>query len=242
MHIHADQPAPTNNGPFDFRAKQSWRLSTAAVRHLGQIMRTTWMLSLVFAFWGSQLAPLTDLTVLAVKTFALCTAFALLGSRSYVLAAFAFAFAAVLYLPHGAPQLQLDNDTAYSIMVVSGLFALCTGAVSWLMKHQQDAGASTESTPIARMVAAGSIELALQARVAELQHENRFLRFAASKSDAAVAAIMFAQTTDHAPQFLNRWIHGDWDIIRREWPECPEEVFVDASAIATDDIATGAAR
>lgn len=46
------------------------------------------------------------------------------------------------------------------------------------------------------------------------------------KSNAAVEAIKFALTDgDHGMRFLHRWLHGDFDVIRREWPECPAAVF-----------------
>lgn len=44
--------------------------------------------------------------------------------------------------------------------------------------------------------------------------------------DAAVAAIEYAigQGID-AATFLTCWMHGDFDVIRREWPDAPEDVF-----------------
>jgi hypothetical protein len=47
-----------------------------------------------------------------------------------------------------------------------------------------------------------------------------------NKSDAAVAAIEYAigQGID-AATFLTCWMHGDFDVIRREWPDAPEDVF-----------------
>lgn len=46
------------------------------------------------------------------------------------------------------------------------------------------------------------------------------------KSNAAVEAIKFAlNDSDHGMDFLRRWLHGDFDIIRRDWPECPAAVF-----------------
>ncbi|WP_298705939.1 hypothetical protein [uncultured Variovorax sp.] len=45
---------------------------------------------------------------------------------------------------------------------------------------------------------------------------------------AAVAAIEFSLQTTEGPEFLRAWQHGDWDTIRREWPEAPGSVFVAA--------------
>ncbi|QBQ74760.1 hypothetical protein BcepSauron_380 [Burkholderia phage BcepSauron] len=44
--------------------------------------------------------------------------------------------------------------------------------------------------------------------------------------DAAVEAIKFAigQGLDGL-SFLNAWLHGDFDEIRRDWPEAPEDVY-----------------
>ena len=46
-------------------------------------------------------------------------------------------------------------------------------------------------------------------------------------NDAAVAAIRFA-LDDDGMQFLQLWNQGDFDVIRREWPEAPDEVFIGA--------------
>lgn len=58
---------------------------------------------------------------------------------------------------------------------------------------------------------------------------------AASRAAAtapAVHAIQFAITNSEGLEFLRHWMHGDWDVIRREWPEAPASVVV-ASAAAT---------
>jgi hypothetical protein len=64
-------------------------------------------------------------------------------------------------------------------------------------------------------------------RIVELEAENQRLRAEVGRSDAAVAAIEFSQQTDSAWNFLKCWLHGDWEKIRAEWPECPEDVFVE---------------
>lgn len=48
------------------------------------------------------------------------------------------------------------------------------------------------------------------------------------KGDAAVAAMKFAIGTDEGMAFINCWLHGDFDAIRKEWPDAPEAVFVGA--------------
>ncbi|CAM3176263.1 hypothetical protein BZK31_07690 [Pseudomonas floridensis] len=50
-------------------------------------------------------------------------------------------------------------------------------------------------------------------------------------SDAAVAAIQFALNNDEGMQFLRLWNQGDFDVIHREWPEAPEEVFIGADPL-----------
>jgi len=54
---------------------------------------------------------------------------------------------------------------------------------------------------------------------------------------AAVAAMEFAlmscDTDDEGMTFLRCWFHGDFDAIRKEWPEAPEEVFVGADPSVT---------
>lgn len=48
----------------------------------------------------------------------------------------------------------------------------------------------------------------------------------------AIHAIQFAITNSEGLEFLRQWMHGDWEAIRREWPEAPASVVV-ASAAAT---------
>lgn len=47
-------------------------------------------------------------------------------------------------------------------------------------------------------------------------------------SDSAVEAIKFALKTDEDLHFLKCWLHGDFDAIRKEWPEAPDSVFITA--------------
>lgn len=49
--------------------------------------------------------------------------------------------------------------------------------------------------------------------------------------NAAVAAILFALETDKGLQFLRCWNEGNFDAIRREWPEAPENVFIGADPL-----------
>ena len=51
------------------------------------------------------------------------------------------------------------------------------------------------------------------------------------RADAAVAAIQFALGDDEGMQFLRLWNQGDFDVIRSEWPEAPEEVFIGADPL-----------
>jgi hypothetical protein len=53
----------------------------------------------------------------------------------------------------------------------------------------------------------------------------------ALNNDAAVAAIQFALNDDEGMQFLRVWNQGDFDVIRREWPDAPEEVFIGADPL-----------
>lgn len=45
-------------------------------------------------------------------------------------------------------------------------------------------------------------------------------------SGAACAAIEFALGAEEGLAFLHAWQHGDFDVIRREWPEAPQSVFI----------------
>jgi 3-polyprenyl-4-hydroxybenzoate decarboxylase len=51
--------------------------------------------------------------------------------------------------------------------------------------------------------------------------------------NAAVAAIQFALETDDGLAFLRCWKEGNFDAIRREWPEAPVAVFVGADPLHT---------
>lgn len=47
-----------------------------------------------------------------------------------------------------------------------------------------------------------------------------------SATQAAVAAIEFALQDDDPVEFLHCWNEGNFDAIRREWPNAPEAVFI----------------
>ena len=47
-------------------------------------------------------------------------------------------------------------------------------------------------------------------------------------SNPAVAAIAFALEDDDGIEFLRYWNEGEFDILRRNWPDAPEEVYIDA--------------
>lgn len=53
---------------------------------------------------------------------------------------------------------------------------------------------------------------------------------------AAVAAFQFALETDEGLQFLRCWNQGDFDVIRREWPEVPESVFIGADPLHPETV------
>lgn len=38
----------------------------------------------------------------------------------------------------------------------------------------------------------------------------------------------YALKADEGMEFLRCWMHGDFDAIRKEWPDAPESVFVGA--------------
>lgn len=49
---------------------------------------------------------------------------------------------------------------------------------------------------------------------------------------AAVAAIEFAlQPDSDGLEFLRAWFHGNFEAIRKEWPEAPEAVFIGADPL-----------
>lgn len=49
-----------------------------------------------------------------------------------------------------------------------------------------------------------------------------------NKSNPAVAAIQYALGIDDGIHFLRLWNEGEFDQIRSEWFDCPEECFIGA--------------
>lgn len=62
----------------------------------------------------------------------------------------------------------------------------------------------------------------------EIERLNEEARFA---PHASVAAIAFALQDDDCEAFLRCWNEGDFEAIRREWPEAPEDVFIGADPL-----------
>lgn len=52
-----------------------------------------------------------------------------------------------------------------------------------------------------------------------------------SGNDAAVAAIAFALATDEGLTFLRLWNEGEFETLRSEWPEAPEDVYIGADPL-----------
>lgn len=51
-------------------------------------------------------------------------------------------------------------------------------------------------------------------------------------TNSAVAAIQFALTDPEGMTFLRLWNEGEFDTLRREWPDAPSEVYVGADPLA----------
>jgi hypothetical protein len=61
-------------------------------------------------------------------------------------------------------------------------------------------------------------------------------------TNAAVAAVAYALETDEGMAFLRAWNYGDFDVIRREWPDAPKEVFIGADPLACPHCGAAHAR
>lgn len=59
----------------------------------------------------------------------------------------------------------------------------------------------------------------------------RVPRKRAQQADAAVEAIKFSLQTDEGDAFLRCWLQGEFDAIRKEWPDAPEAVFAGADPL-----------
>lgn len=75
--------------------------------------------------------------------------------------------------------------------------------------------------------------LARERGVARRAHESDAALRARTPANTAVAAIVFATQNAEGLEFLRVWLHGDWDAIRREWPEAPESVYVKSQQLPT---------
>ncbi len=51
------------------------------------------------------------------------------------------------------------------------------------------------------------------------------------RESSAIAAIQFALEADEGMELLRCWIQGDFDVIRKEWPEAPKAVFIGADPL-----------
>ncbi|SFB54285.1 hypothetical protein SAMN05216248_11126 [Pseudomonas simiae] len=50
-------------------------------------------------------------------------------------------------------------------------------------------------------------------------------------NEASIAAIQFALSAEEGMTFLRIWNEGEFNTIREEWPEAPEEVFIGADPL-----------
>lgn len=57
---------------------------------------------------------------------------------------------------------------------------------------------------------------------AALSNENTRLR---NGMAAMTAVIEYAITDSDCDQFLKLWLHGDFDVLRREWPDAPAAIY-----------------
>lgn len=51
------------------------------------------------------------------------------------------------------------------------------------------------------------------------------------KSNAAVAAIEFALEDEDGDGFLRNWNAGEFDVLRKHWPEAPDAVYIGADPL-----------
>ncbi|WP_313026676.1 hypothetical protein [Pseudomonas lopnurensis] len=51
------------------------------------------------------------------------------------------------------------------------------------------------------------------------------------RPDAAVAAIEYALSDDDPMAFLRCWFEGNFEVLRSEWPNVPDEVFIGADPL-----------
>lgn len=70
----------------------------------------------------------------------------------------------------------------------------------------------------------------LRNREARREASRQSLAAASKAIHPAVAAIEYSLTQGEGDAFLRCWREGDWDTIRKEWPDVPEDVFVKTPA------------
>lgn len=61
-------------------------------------------------------------------------------------------------------------------------------------------------------------------------------------NEASVAAIQFALETDEGLEFLRLWNEGDFKVLRQEWPEAPEAVYLGADPLNPRPAVAGTER
>lgn len=83
---------------------------------------------------------------------------------------------------------------------------------------------SGNSVPIERAHITAKEWSVLEAALAAQQQEVQ--------QSAAVAAIQFALTDPEGMTFLRLWNEGEFDTLRREWPDAPSDVYVGADPLA----------
>ncbi|MHB0818513.1 hypothetical protein ACYCFK_09555 [Stutzerimonas stutzeri] len=94
---------------------------------------------------------------------------------------------------------------------------------------------------VARNLDVGSEDLELSALIADHRFplttgnfqvdDDGTLLIEDQSSNAAVAAIEYALRDDDPMAFLRCWFHGDFDVLRREWENVPDEVFIGADPL-----------
>ena len=99
-----------------------------------------------------------------------------------------------------------------------------------LLKEQTDG--QKERLKVLRSECVAAHNLRIEANLARnraarvLADKQSKLVAAPKRKDPAVAAIEFSLTQGEGDIFLKSWMEGDWETIRKEWPEAPEDVFV----------------
>lgn len=82
-----------------------------------------------------------------------------------------------------------------------------------------------ENNPNAEQIEIKSLHTLVDQALKDAQDQEQEITDLREGLAEMTAAIQFAMNDIDCGNFLNLWLHGDFDVLRREWPEAPEAIY-----------------